>query len=42
MNQEELISKLRQLNQISSKLEVPEAERVELIENATEFINGFI
>ena len=42
MNTEELLLKLTDLNTTSQLLETPEAERLEMIENVTDYANQFI
>ena len=42
MNTEELLLKLIELNTTSQLLETPEAERLEMIENVTDYANQFI
>lgn len=42
MNNEELLLKLTELNKTSQLLETPESERLEMIENVTDYANQFI
>ena len=42
MNTEELLLKLTELNKTSQLLDTPEAERLEMIENVTDYANQFI